>query len=55
MIAGMLSVIGAVICLILGLVFPWIKVPIIVGLCYGLAALGVAVLMRATTGQPRRP
>jgi ABC-type branched-subunit amino acid transport system permease subunit len=47
MIAGMLSVIGAVICLILGLVFPWIKVPIIVGLCYGLAALGVAVLMRA--------
>ena len=47
MIAGILSVIGAAICLVFGLIFPWMKVPIIVGLCYGLAALGVAVLMRA--------
>ena len=40
--------IGAAICLpVFGLIFPWMKVPIIVGLCYGLAALGVAVLMRA--------
>jgi len=47
MFAAILSVIGAAICLVLGLIFPWMKVPIIVGLCYGLAALGVAVLMRA--------
>lgn len=47
MIAGILSLIGAAVCLVLGLVFPWMKVPIIVGLSYGLAALGVAVLMRA--------
>jgi ABC-type branched-subunit amino acid transport system permease subunit len=27
--------------------FPWTKTPLTIGLCYGLAALGVAVLMRA--------
>jgi Branched-chain amino acid transport system / permease component len=47
MFAGILGLIGAAICLLLGLLFPWMKVPIIVGLCYGLAALGVTVLMRA--------
>jgi ABC-type branched-subunit amino acid transport system permease subunit len=47
MFAAILSVFGAAICLVLGLVFPWMKVPIIIGLCYGLAALGVTVLMRA--------
>ena len=47
MFAAMLSLVGAAICLVLGLIFPWMKVPIIVGLCYGLAALGVTVLMRA--------
>jgi ABC-type branched-subunit amino acid transport system permease subunit len=47
MLVGILSAIGAAICLILGGLFPWMKVPIIVGLCYGLAALGVAILMRA--------
>src|SRR5262249_15957129 len=34
-------------CLVFGLAFAWMKVPIIIGLCYGLAALGVMVLMRA--------
>jgi ABC-type branched-subunit amino acid transport system permease subunit len=38
---------GAAVALVLGLVFPWMKVPIIIGFCYGLAALGVLVLMRA--------
>ena len=38
---------GAAVALILGLSFPWMKVPIIIGFCYGLAALGVTVLMRA--------
>ena len=47
MFAAILSLVGAAICLVLGLIFPWMKVPIIVGLCYGLAALGVTVLMRA--------
>lgn len=47
MVVGILSTVGAAICLVLGLLFPWMKVPIIVGLCYGLAALGVAILMRA--------
>jgi ABC-type branched-subunit amino acid transport system permease subunit len=47
MFAAILSAVGAALCLIFGLLFPWMKVPIIVGLCYGLAALGVTVLMRA--------
>jgi ABC-type branched-subunit amino acid transport system permease subunit len=38
---------GAAILLGVGLVLPWTKTPIIGGLCYGLAALGVTVLMRA--------
>jgi ABC-type branched-subunit amino acid transport system permease subunit len=38
---------GVAACLVLGLLFPWIKTPVIVGLCYALAALGVGVLMRA--------
>jgi ABC-type branched-subunit amino acid transport system permease subunit len=33
--------------LALGLVYPWSKTPIIVGLCYALAALGVSVMVRA--------
>jgi ABC-type branched-subunit amino acid transport system permease subunit len=45
--AAILSAAGAAIFLILGLLFPWMKVSIIVGLCYGLAALGVTILMRA--------
>jgi ABC-type branched-subunit amino acid transport system permease subunit len=42
-----LAIAGAVVCLALGLLFPWIKTPAIVGLAYALAALGVGVLMRA--------
>ena len=35
------TIAGAATCLLLGLLFPWSKTPIIIGLCYGLAALGV--------------
>ena len=42
-----LTIGGAVLTLVAGLAFPWLKTPAIVALCYGLAALGVAVLMRA--------
>lgn len=42
-----LVVAGTLAVLVAGLVFPWIKTPAIVGLCYALAALGVGVLMRA--------
>ncbi len=31
----------------LGLLFPWLKTPLIIGLSYGFAALGVAILIRA--------
>ncbi len=39
--------IGAGACLALGIAFPWLKTPAIVALTYGLAALGVAVMLRA--------
>lgn len=38
---------GALVCLILGLLFPWSKTPLIMGLCYAMASLGVAIMMRA--------
>ena len=38
---------GAVLCLLLGWQFPWSKTPLIMGLCYGLASLGVSIMMRA--------
>jgi ABC-type branched-subunit amino acid transport system permease subunit len=47
MLVRAIAVGGAIACLVAGLALPWIKTPIIVGLCYALAALGVAVLMRA--------
>jgi ABC-type branched-subunit amino acid transport system permease subunit len=47
MLVRTLTVAGAGACLILSLLVPWIKTPIVIGLCYGLAALGVAILMRA--------
>ncbi len=47
MLVPVLAVGGAAAALVLGLFFPWMKAPIILGLCYGLAALGVMVLMRA--------
>jgi ABC-type branched-subunit amino acid transport system permease subunit len=43
----MLTLVAAVGCLALGLLFPWLKTTAIVGICYALAALGVAVLLRA--------
>ena len=33
--------------LVLGLAFPWLKTPLIIGLSYGFAALGVGILIRA--------
>jgi ABC-type branched-subunit amino acid transport system permease subunit len=33
--------------LTLGLLFPWLKTPLIIGLSYGFAALGVGILIRA--------
>lgn len=47
MLIRLLTLGGAALALILGLGFPWMKVPIVVGLCYGIAALGVTILMRA--------
>jgi ABC-type branched-subunit amino acid transport system permease subunit len=47
----MRSLMIAVICVAavlgLALAFPWLKLPLILGLCYGLAALGIVVLLRA--------
>lgn len=37
----------AAVSLILGMVFPWLKTPLIVALSYGFSALGVSVLVRA--------
>lgn len=33
--------------LILATAFPWLKIPLILSLCYGLAALGIVVLLKA--------
>ena len=44
---NVLSLVGAALLLAVGLVFPWTKTPLIVALCFGLAALGVGVLVRA--------
>lgn len=43
----LIAIVGTLLCLFLGLAFPWSKTPLIVGLCYGIAALGVAAMMRA--------
>ena len=37
---------GAILCLTLGLLFPWSKTPLIMGLCYAIASLGVAIMVR---------
>lgn len=42
-----LTIAGALACLALGLFFPWSKTPIIVALSFGVAALGVGVMVRA--------
>ena len=38
---------GFLLCLGLGLFFPWSKTPLIMALCYGIASMGVAIMMRA--------
>ncbi|MCY1391150.1 urea ABC transporter, permease protein UrtC [compost metagenome] len=38
---------AAVVVLGVALAFPWLKIPLILSLCYGLAALGIVVLLRA--------
>jgi ABC-type branched-subunit amino acid transport system permease subunit len=47
MLVRVLSLGGALACVLACLLLPWLKTPAIGALCYGLAALGVAVLMRA--------
>jgi ABC-type branched-subunit amino acid transport system permease subunit len=42
-----LAWLGLAICLTLGLLFPWSKTPLIMALCYGIASMGVAIMMRA--------
>ncbi len=37
----------AVLTLVVGLLFPWLKTPLVIGLSYGFAALGVSILIRA--------
>jgi ABC-type branched-subunit amino acid transport system permease subunit len=44
---NLIGFIGAGLCLLLGWQFPWSKTPLIMGLCYGLASLGVSIMMRA--------
>ncbi|MBF0674488.1 branched-chain amino acid ABC transporter permease [Pseudomonas sp.] len=41
------AAIASVVILGLASAFPWLKIPLILGLCYGLAALGIGVLLRA--------
>jgi ABC-type branched-subunit amino acid transport system permease subunit len=43
----LLALVGAALLLALGLAFPWLRTPAIVSLCFGLAALGVGVMLRA--------
>ena len=42
-----LAWLGFAICFALGWLFPWSKTPLIMGLCYGMASMGVAIMMRA--------
>lgn len=44
---GAFSVISVLLVFALGLVFPWTKTMLIIGLCYGLSALGVALPARS--------
>lgn len=47
MAAGILSLLAAVIALATGLYAPWTITPIVIGLTYAIAALGVSVMVRA--------
>jgi ABC-type branched-subunit amino acid transport system permease subunit len=40
---GLFSVFSALVLLVSGIFFPWSKTMLIIGLCYGLSALGVAI------------
>ena len=42
-----LAWLGFIACFSLGLLFPWSKTPLIMALCYGMASMGVAIMMRA--------
>ena len=42
-----LAWLGFAICFALGWLFPWSKTPLIMALCYGMASMGVAIMMRA--------
>ena len=44
---GLISFVLACVVLALGLMFPWSKTIVILGLCYGLASLGVALPARS--------
>jgi len=44
---GMFSALSVLVLLVLGIVFPWTKTMLIIGLCYGLSALGVAIPARS--------
>ena len=43
----LLAVLASALILGLAVAFPWLKIPLILSLCYGLAALGIVVLLRA--------
>jgi ABC-type branched-subunit amino acid transport system permease subunit len=43
----LLNIAAVVVVLGLASAFPWLKIPLILSLCYGLAALGIVVLLKA--------
>lgn len=43
----LLNTAAVVVILGLAMAFPWLKIPLILSLCYGLAALGIVVLLKA--------
>lgn len=47
MLVPILSLAGAVLAFVCGLLLPWTITPIVIGLTYAIAALGVSVMMRA--------
>jgi len=44
---GVFSVVSVLVLLAIGVAFPWTKTMLIIGLCYGLSALGVAIPARS--------
>lgn len=41
------ATVAGVILLAVGFSFPWLKIPLVLAFCYGMAALGIVVLLRA--------